>query len=362
MTDDPMTDDADAPEPDSGTTDSPAVLSNAAPSNSVPSNTAPSNAASSNAVPSKPRLNPAQQQVLDELGSTDRPTFRDDLRDHLREELEESLEPMAAELEDPPLIIAKRTLSMVHGCEARYLADKSTEFEWSIPIARGTVAHKAIELLVARRGNPTPLDLVDDAMSRLEFDDKSISPFLQSLTEAERADLLGQVNDLIANFMESFPPLERTWVPVAESRSRAEFCDDQLTLKGVVDLTLGRPRGNEAGRVLIDLKTGRPQQTHHHDLRFYALLETLKLGVPPRLLVSYYLDAGEPRSEAVTEDLLWSTAKRVVDGVAKVVELTAQGREPTKQPSGGCRFCPLLSSCDDGQAHLGTDRSDLPID
>lgn len=318
--------------------------------------------ASAPAIPPKARLNPAQQQVLDELGSTDRPSFRDDLRDHLRHELNESLEPIVAEVPDPPLFVSKRKLSMVHGCEARFLADEASEFEWKIPIARGTVAHKAIELLVARRGNPTPLDLVDDAMSRLEFDEKSISTYLQSLTEAERADLLGQVNDLVANFMESFPPLQRAWVPVAESKSRASFCDDQLSMQGVVDLTLGRPRGNEAGRVLIDLKTGRPQQSHHHDLRFYALLETLKLGVPPRLLVSYYLDAGEPRSEPVTEDLLWSTAKRVVDAVAKLVELTVQKREPTKQPSGGCRFCPVLSTCDDGQAHLGDDRSDLPID
>ncbi len=318
--------------------------------------------ATSSAVPAKARLNPAQQQVLDELGSTDRPSFRDDLRDHLRHELNESLEPIVAEIPDPPLFVSKRKLSMVHGCEARFIAEEESDFEWSIPIARGTVAHKAIELLVARRGNPTPLDLVDDAMARLEFDEKSISPFLQALTEAERADLVGQVNDLVANFVESFPPLQRTWVPVAESRSRAEFCDDQLSLRGVVDLTLGRPRGNEAGRVLIDLKTGRPQRDHPHDLRFYALLETLKLGVPPRLLVNYYLDAGEPRSEPVTEDLLWSTAKRVVDGVAKLVELTVQHREPTKRASGGCRFCPLLATCDEGQAELDPDRHELPID
>ncbi len=315
-----------------------------------------------NAVPSKPRLNPAQQQILDELGTTDRPSFRDDLRDHLRHELNTSLEPLLEDVEETPLFMSKHKISMIHGCESRFLAEEEAEFEWKIPIARGTVAHKAIELMVARRGNPTPLDLVNDAMARLENDDKSISPFIQQLTEGERADLVGQVNDLVANFFETFPPLQRTWVPVAESRVRAEFCDDRISLRGVVDLTLGRPRGNEAGRVLIDLKTGRPHGSHTSDLRFYALLETLKLGVPPRLLVSYYLDAGEPRSEAVTEDMLWSTAKRVVDAVAKYVELTVQKREPTKQASGMCRFCPILDSCAEGQRELDRDRDDVLVD
>ncbi len=313
-----------------------------------------------NAVPLQQRLNPAQQQIIDQLGSTERPTFRDDLRDHLRHELNESLLPIAEEVEDPPLFVSKRKLSMIHGCEARFIADQSADFEWNVPAARGTVAHKAIELLVARRGNPTPLDLVNDAMDRLEADERSIAKFLASLTEGERADLVGRVNDLIATFVETFPPLNRKWVPVAESRVRADLCGDKITLMGTVDLSLGRARGNEAGKVLIDLKTGRHQHGHVDDLRFYALLETLKLGVPPRLLVNYYLDAGEPRTEEVTEDLLWSTAKRVVDAVAKQVDLALGNREPTKSVSGMCRFCPALTNCDLGKNFL--DERDLPVD
>lgn len=313
-----------------------------------------------NLIPASQQLNPAQQQIIDELGSTDRPSFRDDLRDHLRHELTESLTPIAEEVEDPPLFVSKRKLSLIHGCEARFVADQSAEFEWNVPAARGTVAHKAIELLVARRGNPSPLDLVNDAMARLEADERSISKFLASLTEGERADLVGRVNDLIAGFVETFPPLNRKWVPVAESRVRADLCDDRVSLMGTVDLSLGRARGSEAGKVLIDLKTGRPQHGHIEDLRFYALLETLKLGVPPRLLVNYYLDAGEPRSEDVTEDLLWSTAKRVVDAVAKQVDLALGNREPTVTPSGACRFCPALATCDTGKLFL--DERDAPVD
>ncbi|MEM7275511.1 MAG: PD-(D/E)XK nuclease family protein [Actinomycetota bacterium] len=298
------------------------------------------------------RLNPAQQQVLDELGTTDRPVFRSDLRAELRHSLEEALAPVLA---DAPadLFLSKRQLAMLHGCEARYVADKDDEFTWSIASARGSVAHKAIELLIAHRGNPTPLDLVEGALARIEADEKSLSSFIQQLTEAERAELAGRSNDFVSTFTETFPPLSRRWVPVAESSVRALLCDDRLTLLGRVDLQLGRTRGQEAGKVLIDLKTGQPSHAHLEDLRFYALLETLKVGVPPRLLVNYYLDAGSPRNEAVTEDLLWSAAQRVVDGVAKQVALDPpNATEPARTPSTSCRWCPLNLTCGPGIAHL----------
>lgn len=312
-------------------------------------------------------LNPAQQQVMDELGTTDRPTFRDDLRDHLRHEIEETLAPVVAQMatvkqggSDPDnglsdtieIFVSKRDLTLIHGCEARFVADKAAEFEWSVPAARGSVAHKAIELLVGYRGNPTPLDLVQEALARLESEDRSLGQFVKTLSEGERADLVARANDNVAVFMESFPPLERKWRPVTESRVRAEFRHGKVVLQGKVDLSLGYARGNQAGKVLIDLKTGRPFAGHIEDLRFYGLLETLRCGVPPRLLVNYYTESGTPSSESVTEDMLWSTAKRVVDAVGKVIELTEAVREPVKTPGGSCRFCPMLNECDEGQRHM----------
>lgn len=307
-------------------------------------------------------LNPAQQEILDELGSTQRPRFRDDLRDHLRHQLETELAALLAESvieADPsqPLYVSKHRLSSVHGCEARHLAEDAIPFEWTVASARGTVTHKAIELLVGSRSKPTPLDLVDQALARLENEERSIAAFLASLDEGDRAALVTAVNDLVAGFIDAFPPLKRQWAPVAESRARAEFCGGRVVLSGSVDLTLGRARGPQAGKVLIDLKTGRPIPSHVDDLRFYALLETLKLGVPPRLVVSYYLDAGAPRTETVTEDLLWATQVRVVDAVAKIVRL-AGGDEPSRQVGPPCRWCPVSAGCESGQAFLAEDQDD----
>lgn len=310
-----------------------------------------------------PKLNPAQQQVTDDLGAKrhERPTFRDDLRDELRFELEDALGPLVVAADPLPLSVTKRDLALLHSCEAHYVADRRAEFAWTVPTARGSVAHKAIELLVAWKGHPTPLDLVDEAMARLEADERGIGVFLQSLSEAERAELAGRANDFVATFLETFPPLNRRWVPVAESRVRAELCADNLALQGRVDLSLGKADGTTAGKVLIDLKTGRPSPIHAEDLRFYALLETLKLGVPPRLLVNYYLESGLPRREPVTEDLLWSTARRLVDAVGKLVELIGPAaRPPTTTPGPGCRWCPVAATCPDGRRFLARDEDELP--
>jgi hypothetical protein len=312
-------------------------------------------------------LNPAQQEVLDELGTTDRPSFRPELRAELRQHLTEALAEHAAPFavtpdpgEEPEpgsgkgLVLAKHGLGLLHGCESRFLAEEAAEFQWTVASARGTVAHKAIELLVVAKGPVVPLDVVERAITRLEADDRAISTFLQSLDEGERADLTSRANDFVATFIETFPPLQRQWKPVPEYSLRALLCNDAVTLRGKVDLSLGYVRnGHQAGKVFIDLKTGKPIYGHVEDLRFYALLETLKMGVPPRLLVSYYLDAGSPRTEAVTEDLLWSAARRVIDGAVKLAELTGPlRRAPTLTPGMNCRFCPILDRCDAGKAHL----------
>ena len=59
-------------------------------------------------------------------------------------------------------------------------------------------------------------------------------------------------------------------------------------LSGKYDLTLGTSEpvgeageGMRAGKVIVDLKTGLRNLTDREDLRFYALIETLLVGVPP---------------------------------------------------------------------------------
>ena len=107
-----------------------------------------------------------------------------------------------------------------------------------------------------------------------------------------------------------------------------------------------------AGKVLVDFKTGRLSPAHLEDLRFYALIETLRTGTPPRRVASYYLDQGRFVPEDVTVARLESTVARVVAGIEKMVALANGVRAPVKVTGPSCRWCPVLADCDEGRSAL----------
>jgi hypothetical protein len=307
------------------------------------------------------RFSPAQQEVLDQLGAggNERPTFDATLRHELRDELEEgiaALEPLLDELgatTERPLAINKHVLSQVHGCEVNLLAEEAIGFPgWTVPRARGTVAHKAIELSLNMPGETTPSGLVDDALARLTEGDHFLTDWLQAIGAAERAELRAVAIDRVTMFVECWPPLKSSWRPVTESSLRAELLGARVVLRGKVDLTLGRADGNTAGKVLVDLKTGGFSPHHLDDLRFYALLEILRLGVPPRRLATYYLDKGSFLPEDVTEGMLRAAVARTAAGIVKLVELRAARRDAVARPGATCRWCPVSATCEPGLAHL----------
>jgi hypothetical protein len=305
-----------------------------------------------------PPLNPAQREVLDLLGATadERPTFAASLRDELLAELEDGLAELTPELRaDDPLFVSKRALANVHGCELRHVAERAATFAWNATIARGSVAHKAIELSVHWRGEPDPLDMVDEALARLANGTDGLADWLQTCDEGERAELRALANERVVTFFECFPPLKARWVPVTEGRLRTDLLGGRIVLQGRTDLSLGKAVGSTAGKVIIDLKTGGFAPAHLDDLRFYALVETLRLGTPPRLLASYYLDSGRAHPEAVTEGLLHAAVERTIDGARILHQLEVGTREPVARPGRPCRWCPALAGCGPGRAHLGED-------
>ena len=308
----------------------------------------------------EPTLNPAQQEILDRLGSTrdERPRFDAALRHQLRRQLDDGLHDLQTRVDpDEPCFVSKYLLSQVMGCERRFMAEQEQPFAWSVPIARGSVVHKAIELSIHWRGQPEPLDLVDEAMARLTEGVDGLADWLQASSNLERAELRAEANDLVTKFLETWPPLKARWRPVTESKLRLEL-HDRFVCSGKVDLTLGHAEGDQAGKVLIDLKTGGTSPHHMADLRFYALLETIRVGTPPRLLATYYLDQGRFLPEPVTEDLLFSAVDRTIAGITRLVELRYDRRPPTTTPSRGCRWCIAAPDCADGQRFLADDDYD----
>lgn len=294
-------------------------------------------------------LTPAQREVLEQLGATrdERPEFDAGLRHDLRSELEAGLSPVAERLEtDERLFVNKHELGRVHGCEELYLLGKEAGFEWTPAMARGAVTHKAIELSITWRGAVVPADLIDEAIARLEAGEDSLADWLQANTEADRAELKAEALRRLIQFLECWPPLRKEWRPSPETPMRAELCGDKIVLRGKVDLSLGRNEGTTAGKVFVDFKTGGVAAHHRDDLRFYAMLETLRQGVPPRLLATSYLDEGRLDRESVTVDHLFAAAARVIDGVSRIVEL-AHGSPPRRRAGPPCRWCPILEDCPD---------------
>jgi len=256
----------------------------------------------------------------------------------------------------PLLMVSKRTLAFVHQCERHLIADQQEPFEWTAATACGTVAHKAIELGIHMDEEVPPTRLVGLAIDRMIADDQGPAQWLLTASEGELAELRSAAIDAVTKFDDSFPPIRLGWRPRVESRLRLSLAEGRIELSGKVDLALGRARptthGGQARTLIIDLKTGGPGVHHAADLRFYALLETLRVGVPPFRLASFYLDAGEWRCEDVDEDLLWATARRTTDGIERLIALLLAGDEPTETPGAQCRWCRAQADCATGKAWL----------
>lgn len=297
-------------------------------------------------------LTPAQQRVITELlgvGET-RPSFDASCATELRDRLEAALTPVAAVLSEP-LWVSKHALAQVHACEANYLAELGPMSGWNVATAEGEVTHRAIQLSVTLGGDPTPLELVDHSMEELAADDAgSLGWFLLHLSPPARAELRARTANAVSTFLECWPPLPASWWPRTELRVRADVCGGRIVFSGKVDLSLGRAVGAEARCLFVDLKTGGRYPAHLDDLRFYALIQAIRIGVPPFRVASYYLDSASFAAEDVTAETLEIAVRRTLDGVRKMVEVRAGQRPAVVTPCPRCRYCRIRAECDGARA------------
>lgn len=310
-------------------------------------------------------LNPAQRRVLTDLMGTGqpRPRFHPDLGTELRAWLEGALDPVAATLEPgQSLMVAKRDLGNVHACETYWSVERDN-FEWNARTARGTVAHKAIEASIFRTDDPAPLDLVDEVMAAFLHDDHRTSPgrWLSTASHAEKAELRSGANHALTAFQEGWPRIPSRWRPRCEKPLAVKICDGRIVLQGKPDLMLGRADGAVSQALIVDVKTGRAHASHVDDGRFYALLHTLQLGIPPFRVASYYLDSAEFHYEDMTAELLETAVRRTIDGataIARIRTIEAPD-QPSISPGPVCAWCRARTSCP-GPAQL-VDDLDLPV-
>lgn len=281
-----------------------------------------------------------------------RPRFGAEVATALRRRIEEALGPVAETAAGGTLRVGKHDLGAVHACEAHWQSEQGS-FVWGPRTAYGSIAHRALRLSITGRGRPIPLDLVDMAVDAYEAESRGgdLGAYLRRAPEAEVAELRAQANDVVVQFLECFPPLLREWRPRTDTPLLVNLCGGRISLRGKPDLAFGQSVGSQAGVVIVDLKTGGAYAHHLDDLRFYALLQTLRIGVPPHRVASYYLDSASFEAEDVTVGALEAAADRVVTGVTAIARLLDGRVAAAIRPGPTCRWCRRRDDCE-GPAQL----------
>jgi PD-(D/E)XK nuclease superfamily protein len=297
-------------------------------------------------------LTSVQQRTLEDLmggGGVDRPVFAADIADRLRADLEKRLEPVLGVLPDTEdLWITKARLAELHTrCEGLYLSNALREgtFEFSLKLAIGNLVHRAVQVGVYRR-HLTEAELVETALEQLCADD-GFAEYCNELSEADRAELEAEGVRQTILFRSLFPPFEKSWTPSVELPLTADLLGGRVVLRARPDICLGTTDPEDAmraRRLLLELKTGYDTPEHDEDVRFYALVATLRFGVPPFRVATVNLETGGWRVQEVTEELLTSASRRVADGCVRAAGLLA-GAEPNLRPGAWCGWCPRSLVC-----------------
>jgi hypothetical protein len=306
--------------------------------------------------PTPQQLTPAQQRTLDLIRRAPEPIVFDEVFvDELVATATEEMARLSALLGGETLWVSKGFLAKVHGCEVRHLAPD--DFSWRPATAAGFVAHKAIELSLNWRGEPDPAIVVDEALARLADQADGRGAYVGGLSDGDRAELRSRAIDRTTKFLQDFPPLPLSAHPVLEAPAKWRPAGT-IELSGKADLVVGKPAGRESRLLILDFKSGGHSFQHRDDLRFYALVQTLRQRVPPRKLATYYLDYSEGESEDVTEGILHASLTRTLEGIERHIEITVQGRPPVKRVGVACRWCPLQAECAEGTAFLAQSADD----
>jgi hypothetical protein len=299
------------------------------------------------------RLGPVQRQVLEDLLAIDAPRPEADAEAgrRLRARLDAGLSAVA-ELLPPterPVVVGKSALEALD-CDGRFLDRLDRPFRWAPGMIAGTLAHIGIAVDLAGGWARDPGEVVQHAWRACLSSGTPAGHYLAALRATEADALRGRVLNVIVEFRELFPPLP-DWVTVrTEPDLAAPLLDGRLVLRGKPDLAIGRAL--HAGRrrlLLVDLKTGRRNSLRNRaDMRFYALLATLKYGVAPFRVATFYLDEATWDAEDVDDDVLEAAAHIVAKKAVRAVRLI-QNRPPDDElrllPGPGCGWCGRAPGC-----------------
>jgi len=189
--------------------------------------------------------------------------------------------------------------------------------------------------------------------------------WLSSIDALELSEVRSMCTALVRSALDTLPVVGASDDPAWEVRRHVDLLGGSVRWRGAFDLTIGRAVGRVPGVVIIDFKTGSAQPDHRDDLRYYAVLETLRTGVPPRRLVSFYVGSGTIIDEVVDTDVLEAGARRATEGTRQLAMAQQQARaseQPVLTPGPHCRWCPVSDTCPASTELNGEDDVDAQLD
>jgi hypothetical protein len=251
-----------------------------------------------------------------------------------------------------PLLVTKTRLTRLV-CDG--LQREPSPFVHAWANVRGTVVHAAIEEDL-RGGRSAPAaTLVAHSWHRLATDrpgdPASIGAWLNARDEQERATLCEEAVRLVETFREVWPDLAGTGLRLRpEQRLVTHLGGRAVRLQGVPDVILeSSVRDGHARTLIVDLKTGMPRgQQDRDELRFYALLATLRDERPPFRWATLYVTEGRVEHEDLSEAVLAATADRVRDALLQAVRVASTSPADEEEVLRGgvwCRGCRRADHC-----------------
>jgi hypothetical protein len=297
------------------------------------------------------QLTEAQRRVARELFLTGQPRPHVDAAQapRLRQWLEQAT---AAAAQIVPagqgLVLGKSALDALD-CDGRFLDREDSGFEWNTAMLRGQLAHSAVAADHWGERARTVPEVVDHAWREFATRGSAAGTFLATLGGAEADALRGDACTLVTEFRDLFPPLPATAAVRAEPTLEVALHDRRLRLRGQPDLVLGASDADRRRMLLLDLKTGQSNPLRDRaEMRFYALLATLKYGVAPFRVATFYLDGGTWDAEDVDDDVLEAAARTVADKAERAARLTYR-RPPEEElrlvAGAACRWCSRAPTC-----------------
>lgn len=296
---------------------------------------------------SLPAFTAAQEVTFTQLLAVggERPFAPVGLVEELRSSIESGTADALSHWTEKSFWLTKGQLFSALRCEEAFRADRETPRPTGKhpSTAVGDVTHRAIQLAHTHPSRPVA-EYVRYAIASLRGSDEAFDEFYTNTDMATQSDVVMQATSRLTAFLDAWPQLADDWSPRFEETVQAKV--GALTLSSRVDLVLGRPRTNGQQTMFIaDWKSGGLRDHHEDEAMFYALVSTLRHGIPPFRSTVYSLASATFTDPDVTAEKLRAAAAQVVTGVNSMVDVLTERRAPQLTPGSHCTYCPLRKTC-----------------